>query len=303
MNKELLNVICDVMNVDESEISNIERLTSGMTNKGYVFTYKDERYIIRIPGVGTDKMVNRTQEASVYSTIDGLGFSDDIIYINPENGIKVSKFLEDTHVCDPFNDHDVILSLKTLCRLHSMKLKVDYHWDTYREFDLYDSMWQGQPSIFSDYEEIKNEILGLRGFIEENVEENILTHVDPNHTNNLITNDPKNPKAYLIDWEFASMYDPHIDLVCFAIFAFYDRERMEWYIDKYFEIRNQECSYDTRTKIYAYIATYGLLWTSWAEAKRIEGQDLTDYAKVQYKYAKDYLKIVQDRLGKKEEVA
>ena len=85
--------------------------------------------------------------------------------------------------------------------------------------------------------------------------------------------------------------------------AYYDRDRMEWYIDKYFETRNLVCDYDTRTKIYVYIATYGLLWTSWSEAKRVEGQDFTDYAKVQYQYAKDYLAIVKERLCKKEEVA
>ncbi len=303
MNKDVLAVICELMNVTTAEISDIQRLKTGMTNQGYIFTYNNERYIIRIPGLGTDKLVNREQEASIYNTINGLGFSDDIIYINPENGIKISKYLEDTHVCDPLNDNDVILSLKTLCRLHDMKLKVDYKWDTYREFDLYDSMWKGHSSIFDDYDVVKEQIYALRPFIEANVDEVILTHVDPNHTNCLITNDPDNPKAYLIDWEFAAMYDPHIDIVMFVLFAFLDMERTEWYIDKYFEIRNQVCSYNTRTKIYAYIATYGLLWTSWAEAKRIEGQDLTDYAKVQYQYAKDYLAIVKERLCKKEEVA
>lgn len=300
---DVLGVICESLNVNESTISDIQRLSTGMTNRGYVFTYKGERYIVRIPGVGTDKLVDRVKEATIYDTINGLGFSDDIIYINPKTGIKISKYLEDTHVCDPYNDKDVILSLKTLCRLHDMKLKVDYTWDTYREFDLYDPIWKGHSSIFTDYEKVKKEILGLRKFIEDNTDEVILTHVDANHTNNLITNDPSNPRAYLIDWEFASMYDPHLDIVCFAIFAYYERERMEWYIDKYFELRNQKCSYDTRTKIYAYIATYGLLWTSWAEAKRIEGQDLTDYAKVQYKYAKDYLAIVKERLGKEEKIA
>ena len=47
------------------------------------------------------------------------------------------------------------------------------------------------------------------------------------------------------------------------------------------------------------MATFGLLWTSWSEAKRIEGQDYTDYAKTQYKFAKDYLKYVQERLRRK----
>ena len=303
MNKGVLAVICELMNVTPAEISDIQQLTVGMTNLEYVFAYNNERFIIRLPGVGTDKTVNRKQEAEVYNTINGLGLCEDILYINPENGIKISKFIEDTHMCDPNNDADVLLSLKTVCRLHDMELKVNHTWDTYEAFDLYDSIWKGHPSIFKDYEKLKNEVVGLRSFIESFDTKYILTHIDPNHNNLLITNNSENPKAYLIDWEFAAMQDPLLDLICFAIFAFYDRDRMEWYIDKYFETRNLVCDYDTRTKIYAYIATYGLLWTSWSEAKRVEGQDFTDYAKVQYQYAKDYLAIVKERLCKKEEVA
>ena len=299
MSIDVLKTISELMNVTQGKISDIQQLNVGMTNLEYVFTYENERYIIRFPGVGTDKMVNRRQEAEVYNTINGMGLCEDIIYINPENGIKISKFIEDTHMCDPYNDSDVILSLKTVCKLHDLKLKVNHSWDTYKTFDLYDSMWEGHSSIFSDYDEIKKQIYGLRDFINNNIDEVILTHIDPNHNNLLITNENTNPRAYLIDWEFAAMQDPHLDICCFGIFAYYDKKRMDWYIDKYFEIRNQVCNYDTRTKIYAYIATYGLLWTSWAEAKRIEGQDFTEYAKIQYKYAKDYLVYVQERLRKK----
>ena len=70
-------------------------------------------------------------------------------------------------------------------------------------------------------------------------------------------------------------------------------------IDKYFELRHQTCSYETRTKIYALMATFALLWVSWSEAKRAEGQDFTEYAKGQYKYAQEYLQYVKERLRKK----
>lgn len=299
MNKDILNIICYLMKVSEAEISDIEQLTKGMTNTSFVFRYKNERFIIRIPGIGTESIINRKEESEVYNAINGHGICEDIIYINSENGIKISKFIENTHMCDPANYRDVVLSLEAICRLHDMKFKVKHEWDTYKVFEQYDSVWRGKPSIFKDYEELKIQILGLRDFIEKHREDYILTHIDPVDRNLLITNDPDSPKAYLIDWEYAAMQDPHLDIVCFGIFANYNKGQMDWLIDKYFEIRNQECSYETRTKIYAYIATFGLLWTSWSEAKRVEGEDYTEYAKTQYKYAKDYLKYVQERLIKK----
>ncbi|MCR5214670.1 MAG: phosphotransferase family protein [Eubacterium sp.] len=297
MYSEVRKIICRLMNVKAEEISDLKRVNEGMTNCSYEFRCNNEHLIIRIPGEGTENIINRIEEAAVYYAISGRGFSEELVYLG--SGYKISKFIENTHVCDPKNKEDVILALKAICNLHDQRLKVDHRWDTYETFDRYDSMWRGKPSMFKDYEEVKKQIMGLQPFIEEHTEEIILTHIDPVNINVLITNDPINPKPYLIDWEYAAMFDPHLDIVSFGLFANYDKTEMDWLIDKYFEIRNQKPSYDTITKIYAYIATFGLLWTSWSEAKRYEGVDFTDYEKTQYKYAKEYLNYVQERLIKK----
>ena len=297
--KELQNKICELMQVSPEEVSDIDYLAGGMTNMSYTFYYNGERYIFRVPGIATDTMISRKEEAESYNAVNGLGICEDIIYINPENGYKISKFIENTHVCDPKNPQDVILCFKTLCKLHDMKLKVSHTWDTYERFETYDSIWAGQPTIFKDYEKMKKELFALKDYIDMHSEEYQLSHLDPVNINWLITNDAENPRAYLIDWEYAAMQDPHVDLVCFGIFAEYNKEEMDWLIDKYFELRHQTCSYETRTKIYALIATFGLLWVSWSEAKRIEGQDFTEYAKGQYKYAQEYLQYVKERLRKK----
>ena len=69
-------------------------------------------------------------------------------------------------------------------------------------------------------------------------------------------------KTYLIDWEYAGMQDIHVDVAMFAIYAMYDRERIDWLIDRYFE---GACPEKVRTKIYCYIAVCGLLWSNWCE--------------------------------------
>lgn len=43
---------------------------------------------MRIPGEGTDKLINRRQEAAVYQVIEGKHICDDIAYINPQMAIK-----------------------------------------------------------------------------------------------------------------------------------------------------------------------------------------------------------------------
>lgn len=49
---------------------------------------------MRIPGEGTDQLINRRQEAAVYQTIAGRRICDEIAYINPENGYKITEYLE-----------------------------------------------------------------------------------------------------------------------------------------------------------------------------------------------------------------
>lgn len=90
------------------------------------------------------------------------------------------------------------------------------------------------------------------------------------------------------------MQDPHIDIAMFAIYSMYDKKSIDRIIDIYF---NYNCEANVRIKIYAYIACCGLLWSNWCEYKLLVGVEFGEYAMKQYRYAKDYYKIVKTMLG------
>lgn len=50
-----------------------------------------------------------------------------------------------------------------------------------------------------------------------------------------------------------------------------------------------------------YIAACGLLWSNWCEYKRNLGVEFGEYSLRQYRYAKDYYRIVQEELKKQGE--
>ena len=75
----------------------------------------------------------------------------------------------------------------------------------------------------------------------------------------------------------------------------YQREDVDKLIDAYFE---QACPKDIRIKIYCYLATVGLLWSNWCEYKSKLGVEFGEYSLRQYRFAKDYYKIVQEELRK-----
>lgn len=91
------------------------------------------------------------------------------------------------------------------------------------------------------------------------------------------------------------MQDPHVDIAMFCIYSLYNKRQVDRLIAAYF---TDGCDDATRIKIYCYIAACGLLWSNWCEYKRNLGVGFGEYSLRQYRYAKDYYRIVQDELKK-----
>lgn len=281
----IISLIAKEMNSEIKEIKDIVVLKKGMTNRSFRFSIKNKSYIMRIPGEGTDKLINRKNEYEVYKVIQEEQVSDDTIYISAENGYKISKYLDNARVCDPFDEKDIKLCMLSLRSFHDKKLKVQHVFDIYEKIDFYENLWSGKPSIFADYNETKEKIMELKSIIETLPREYVLTHIDAVSDNFLLINNG----VRLIDWEYAGMQDPHVDIAMFAIYAMYNREYVDILINNYFV---EGCSKETRMKIYCYISVCGLLWSNWCEYKRFCGVEFGEYSLRQYRYAKEYYNIV-----------
>ena len=293
LDTDIISLIAEEMNVETKDIQEITVLKKGMTNRSFKFSVKDKQYIMRIPGEGTDKLINRRNEYAVYQTIKEYKISDDIVYMSPENGYKITEFLHDAKEADAYDSENVKQSMEKLRNFHALKLEVPHTFDIYGEIDFYEELWEGKPSIFRDYQETKEKVLELKSIIDELPKEWILCHIDANADNILFVDD----EIRLIDWEYAGMQDPHLDIAMFAIYSMYEREEVDALIDSYFI---EGCSDEVRMKIYAYIAISGLLWSNWCEFKRFKGVEFGEYSLRQYRYAKEYYAVVMDEFINKE---
>ena len=284
--------VAKAMGVSVDAITNIEALKKGMTNRSFLFSCQGEKYIMRIPGEGTGKLINREQEAAVYKRLDGRDICDDIIYIDPKSGYKITRYFEGTRVCDPLVETDLRRCMEKLRSFHRLGLKVEHTFDIFGQIDFYESLWNGHPSVYRDYARTKEKILSLSSYIEQHAEPYVLTHIDAVPDNFLFVLDENGAEQIrLIDWEYAGMQDPHVDIAMFCIYALYDRRQVDHLIDLYFE---NACSRENRIKIYCYIACCGLLWSNWCEYKQQLGVEFGEYSLRQYRYAKDYYRIVQE---------
>lgn len=293
LKSHVIILAANVLGVKEVEITNITVLKKGMTNRSFLFHCNEKKYIMRIPGEGADKLINRKEEAAVYDVIRGKEICDQIIYLNPENGYKITEYIENAHVCDACSALEVKKCMDKLREFHECKLKVNHEFDLFEQIEFYESLWNNK-SIYRDYSKTKEKVFSLRNYIEEQKKEKVLTHIDANPDNFLFYFDSDgDEKIRLIDWEYAGMQDPHVDIAMFAIYSLYDKEQLDELIRVYFK---GECSKDIRIKIYCYIAVCGLLWSNWCEYKRSLGVEFGEYSIKQYRYAKDFYKIVQKEI-------
>lgn len=283
---EMLDIIRSVFNTTNENID-FRPLKQGMTNDSFIFSINNERYIIRVPGVNTEKIINRHQEYDVYQAIKNEEFVEPVVYIDKDKGYKISKFIENSHTVNPKDWNEISACLKRLRDFHSQSHRVEHCFDVFEHINYYESLMPN-VSIYEDYEDTKKNIESLEPVIENLVGEWTLCHIDAVCDNFLVT---ENQDIYLIDFEYAAMQDPDLDLAMFIVYSLFNRQEIDRIINIYFE--NQVTPLK-RYKIYSYIAMVGLLWSNWCEAKQDDSLLNSTYAKQQYNYAKTFYQLVLD---------
>ena len=117
----------------------------------------------------------------------------------------------------------------------------------------------------------------------------VLSHIDANADNFLIL---KDGSVRLIDWEYAGMCDPLIDLAMAGIYSYYKEEDLEKLMEIYF---GRIPDNTERLIVYSYVALGGFLWSLWAVYKASLGEEFGEYTIIQYRYAKAYYRKVKER--------
>lgn len=291
LNADAIHHIEKGLGVDQKEITGIMVLKKGMTNRSFRFTCRGQNYIMRIPGPGTEQLINRREEYEVYQTIKDLHLCDTVFYMNPQAGYKITAFLENARVCDPQSTEDVERCMRKLRRFHELGLEVGHTFDIYKQIDFYESLWSRPVSCFCDYKETRQKVFELKTFIDSQPRQWTLAHIDSVPDNFLFAEREGQEELYLIDWEYAGMQDACVDIAMFAIYAMYERGEVERLIDLYYP---EGCRREVRLKIYCYIASCGLLWSNWCEYKRQLGVEFGEYSLRQYHYAKEYYRIFKE---------
>ena len=293
LSEEQKNLICRVFGLSADQIRNVSLLKKGMTNHSFRFSVNDKNYILRVPGEGTDHLVNRYAEDAAYRAVREKGFCDHPLYLDPDTGYKISLWIPHVRTCNPASTADLKRCMSLMRKLHGLNLEIPYRIDLFERIQFYESLRNGTGSIYSDYDQIKQQVFMLKDFVQEQPKACCLTHMDAVYDNFLFYCQNGEEKLQLTDWEYSGMQDPHVDLAMFCLYSRYSKEQTDQLIDLYLQ---QESPDSLKTKIYCYMAICGLMWSNWCEYKYIAGEHLGEYAVSQFNYAKEYSRRAIERI-------
>ena len=281
----ILQRIAEVFQVKESEITDIHEQKLGMTNCSFLFCVKGVRYVFRLPGKGSGAFISRRNEYAVYTALKDKDITERVVYFDPESGIKIAVYEEESRVLRWQQKEEVRRALQTLKAVHTSGIRVDRVFYPAAEILAYERRCQGMPvSLWQDYETVRDSVLRIARFLEADFSP-VLCHIDTVEENILVL---KDGRIRLIDWEYAAMSDPMMDLSVFIISPGYAAADLNTLAEMYFE---RQLSLPEERKLYGYAAVCAFYWSLWAKYK--EGQGYVfheDYATKVYEYAKIYIK-------------
>lgn len=279
----------------DNEWKDIQRL-GGMTNHSYKITRNDgEEYLVRIPGDGTEEMINRSDERKSTELGCKLGIDSELLYFG-DDGRKVMRFIPNPQ---PMSE-EVMRRKENLCqaaaifrKLHTCGVDTGVRFEVFEMAELYERIIrEGGVAFYDDYEAVKRTVMDIKAAVDQDGEAPRV----PCHNDSLVGNWVLDGggKLYLIDWEYSGMNEAMWDLSCLSIEADYTPENDDQLLNAYY---GREATVDEKKKFIAAKLYVDYLWTLWGLTRvPFDGDFMQQYADNRYNRLKGNIAAYQ-KLG------
>lgn len=292
-NSQILNNISDVFNCKHEDIYNIIPIKSGLTNLSFSFEIENKKYIYRHPGVGTDSYINRQSEYQAQKLAKEIGLDDSFIAMDPTQGWKISKFINNARQLDYHNENEVKVALNKIKKLHDLKINVDFEFNIWKKtLDFINEIEENGRNNFPDFEELHNLMLEVKTLVDQDNLDKHLCHCDF-YNPNILFNEHH---MFLIDWEYSGKDDPGVDLGTFIACSDYTFEEAQKIIKEYL---GKDHTLEKERHFIGYVALASYYWFVWAIFQDSNGANVGEYLYIWYRYAKQYGKKTLELYGVK----
>ena len=255
----IMKNIAKVLECRESDILNFKAIKEGLTNTSFVFEANGSRYVYRHPGEGTEAIISRKHEKKSLELAKSIGVDPTYIYMDEEEGWKISSYVEGIRVPDYGSFADSKRVLSVLRSLHEKKLSVDWSFLPWEEAEKIELILRSEKQGIADrrFDKLKSAVGKCYRKCHDDGIEMRFCHCDTYAPNWMLTDD----QTILIDWEYAGNVDPGCDIGTYIMDSMWEVPDAERFIAEY-------CGEGmTEAQLFHYLAYTAILsyyWYVWA---------------------------------------
>lgn len=281
--ENLLRYLSDIFpdqDVSEAEIIQI----GGMSNKNYRVNFKGMSYVLRVPGNGSEGMVERSNEE--FNAIEGckMGVNPIIRYFDAKTGIKLADYVENAETLNAatIQRHDNLRKIAEIYhKIHDAHVRLKNEFNLFQEIDKYDRLLgKAGASMYEGWDEFKPKVMSLETRLNAIGIELTPCHDDAVPENFIKAEDGT---IYLIDWEYSGMNDPMADFAALFLESEFPVETQDFFLDKYY---SGNVPSGIKERILCYEILWDTLWAQWTVIKEACGDDFGSYGIDRYNRAK-----------------
>ena len=289
---KIIQNIVSVLDCKEEDIHDFHIIKKGLTNTSVCFEVKGRKYVYRYSESQEGIIVSRNHEKKAQELANSIGVDPTFLYMNEEEGWKLSSYIDDAHTPDYQNADDIRRIASALRELHHHKLNVSWSflpWEEIRNMELF---LRSEKDGIADqgFDRLKEMVDKVYTACSDDGTERCFCHCDPGCNNWLLTDS----QTILIDWEYAGKADPGCDVGSFVLNSGWEPEEAKSFIREY-------CGADvTDRQVFhhlAYTAVIAFYWYVWALFREscgaVMGEGIYQWRSV----AKNYSRFLIEHYG------
>lgn len=264
----------------------------GMSNKNFRVNFEGKSYVLRVPGPGSEGMVERSNEE--FNAIEGcrMGVNPMIRYFNAKTGVKLADYIHNAETlnCATIQRHDNLRKIADIYKkIHGAHVRLKNEFCVFQEIEKYDKLIAKHGAqMYEGWDEFKPQVMALESRMNDLGVEICPCHDDAVPENFIKAEDGT---IYLIDWEYSGMNDPMADFAALFVESDFPVETREYFLSKYYD---GIIPANTEEHILCYEILWDTLWAQWTVIKEACGDEYGSYGIDRYSRAKLNMKKLEN---------
>jgi thiamine kinase-like enzyme len=247
----------------------------GLTNLVFRIEHGNERYVLRIPGKGTEEYIDRAVEIHNAHVAARAGVSAEVIHADVDSGVMLTRHIDDTVTMTPDEfarrEGSPARAGEVLRRMHQWSEPFEFRFELFSMIDDYLRILDERKAELPDgYAGVVEAAQPVRVALERNEVKLAPCHCDPLCENFL----DNGQRMWIVDWEYSGMNDPLWDLGDLSVEAGFtpaqDVEMLRAYCG------GEPVAAQTGRMV-IYKAMCDLLWTLWGLIQHSDGNPAEDF--------------------------